>query len=111
MPNYKPLQIHKKYGVLDIDGIEILKIEPGSAFKYKILVKYQGQTKWVLFGDPNYQQYRDRTPLAYWKDLNHGDSVRRNSYLARASKIVDSSGNLTCNNPFSANRWSIILLW
>lgn len=111
MTHFRPLQIHKKYGLVDIPNVEVLKIEPGTNSKYKITVKYNNRTEVIPFGDPNYEHYRDRTPLANWQRLNHGDSVRRNSYLARASKIVDGTGRLTCNNPFSANRWSIILLW
>jgi hypothetical protein len=107
----QPLTEHKKYGLVDIPGVQVLSLVPGTSSKYKIVVKYNGATKTINFGDPSYQQYRDRTPLANYHRLDHGDNLRRKSYLARASAIRDSNGNLTCNDPFSANRWSILLLW
>ena len=53
--------------------------------------------KKVHFGSPKYPDY-----------LTHKD---KDKYLARATKIKNKSGDLTYNNPESANYWSIHLLW
>ena len=37
----------------------------------------------VHFGDSRYQQFRDSTPGGEFKHLDHGDSKRRENYLAR----------------------------
>jgi len=57
-------------------------------------------TKLVKFGDKNYQDF-----------TQHGDLDRRRNYLARSAGIRDKDGNLTKNNPFSANYWSRRVLW
>ena len=47
----------------------------------------------------------------YADDLIHQDKDRRDRYLARAKKIKNKQGELTYNNPETANFWSIHLLW
>lgn len=108
----QPLDIHKSYGVIDIPGIEILNIKKSnkSDKKYEITVRYNGIIKTIHYGNSNYQQYKDRTPIGAYTEYDHNDEQRRRSYLARASKITDSFG-LAANNPFSPNRYSIITLW
>lgn len=108
----KPLDIHKEYGVIDIPGIEVVNIEKSTHAdkKYAITVKYQGITKTVHYGNSDYQQYHDRTPIKAFTNADHNDEKRRRSYLARASKIMNSMG-LAANDPFSANRYAIITLW
>lgn len=66
--------------------------------------------KKIYFGDSNYQHYYDKTGLLA-KSTNHLDEKRKKSYLARASKIKDKAGNLTVNNPSSANYHALRLLW
>lgn len=107
-----PLDIHMNYGVIDIPGIEVISIEQSTRAKkkYAITIKYDGVTKTIHYGNSDYQQYEDRTPVKAFSGSDHHDNTRRNSYLARASKIQDSTG-LAANNPFSANRYSIITLW
>ena len=56
--------------------------------------------KKVHFGSPKYPDY-----------LTHKDKERRDKYLARATKIKNKQGQLTHNNPESANYWSTKLLW
>ena len=56
--------------------------------------------KKIHFGSPNYPDY-----------LIHQDKERRDKCLARATKIKNKSGDLTYNNPESANFWSVHLLW
>lgn len=66
--------------------------------------------KKIYFGDTSYQHYYDKTGLLA-KSTNHLDEKRRKSYLARASKIKDKSGNLTSTNPSSPNYHAIKILW
>ena len=42
----------------------------------------------VSFGDNRYQQYKDSTPLHYYKKLNHFDKKRRRLYYARHCKTA-----------------------
>ena len=39
----------------------------------------------VHFGDKNYQQYKDRTPLQLYKHKNHGTLKRQHNYYNRHS--------------------------
>lgn len=109
----KPLSIHKEFGVKDIDGVRVLNIKRSNKAKskYTIIIYYKGKTRAINFGHIDYQQYRDRSPLKLFKYLNHLDENRRLDYLARASKIINKKGLLTCNDPFSPNRYAIIVLW
>ena len=43
--------------------------------------------------------------------LSHKDCDRREKYLKRAKAIKNKQGELTFENPESANYWSIYLLW
>ena len=45
-----------------------------------------GDTKYVPFGDVNYQQYKDTTGLGLYSHLDHNDKKRRANYLARHAK-------------------------
>ena len=52
------------------------------------------------FGSSNYPDF-----------LIHKDEERKDKYLARAKKIKNKKGELTYENPESANYWSVNLLW
>ena len=108
----RPLKIHKDYGVLELP-VEVLSIRPSSRKfkKYEIVVSYGDAQKSLHFGDKRYEQFHDRTPDGTYERQDHGDEDRRRSYLARSSKIRNKNGELTCNDPFSPNRYSILLLW
>lgn len=108
----EPLAIHREYGVIDIPGIVVINIQESThkGKKYAITVQYQGRTSTIHYGNPDYEQYEDRTPLRAFSNQDHHDEKRRRSYLARSSAITDYQG-LACNNPFSANRYAIITLW
>ena len=43
--------------------------------------------------------------------LIHKDKERKEKYLSRAKKIKNKKGELTYENPESANFWSVNLLW
>lgn len=73
----------------------------------KLMTKFRGKT--IYFGNPKYQQYKDRS--GYWKKLDHGDKKRRENYLARAKGIKNKEGKLTWKDPTSPNYHSIKILW
>ena len=62
-------------------------------------------------GDPrkNVQHFKDKTEI--WKSLDHGDKTRRQNYLLRSASINDGMGNLTKDNPLSANFHARRILW
>lgn len=76
--------------------------------KYSVITP-SGKT--IHFGSREMSQYRDSTGLGLYSHLDHGDKERRKRYLARAKGIKDKNGNLTWNNPESANYYSIKYLW
>ena len=43
--------------------------------------------------------------------LIHRDEEKKDKYLTRAKKIKNKKGELTYENPESANYWSVNLLW
>jgi hypothetical protein len=55
--------------------------------KYTAFIKDK-QTKKIRkinFGDVNYEQYRDSTPLKLYSKQNHGDKYRMQNYYSRHS--------------------------
>ena len=64
----------------------------------KLVVLYNG--KIIHFGDKRYTNYGI-----------HTNKERLKNYLKRSANIRDSKGNLTKNNPYSANYWSRKILW
>ena len=73
----------------------------------KLMVEVNG--KIIHFGNPDYQQYYDKTGI--WKSKNHNNKERRKNYLLRAKGIKYYDGKLTFENPESANYHSITVLW
>ena len=65
--------------------------------------------KTIDFGDTRYQHFKDKTGL--YKNLDHGDKKRRDNYLSRTSNQKDGNGNLTKDNPLSANFHARRILW
>ena len=65
----------------------------------KYVVKLPGG-KNLHFGSSQYPDY-----------LIHKDNERKEKYLSRAKKIKNKKGELTYENPESANFWSVNLLW
>jgi hypothetical protein len=66
----------------------IIKFEKGpNNKKYTAYVKNKKTKKIrkIHFGDKNYQQYRDSTPLKLYKSKNHGNRKRMNNYFSRHS--------------------------
>ncbi len=51
--------------------------------KYKAILP---DGKAVHFGDTRYEQYKDRTPLKLYSNLDHNDKARRGLYYQRHPK-------------------------
>lgn len=78
-------------------GAESLDYSTRKNNKYMVTLK---SGKEGHFGSMKYEDY-----------LTHKDKKRREKYIARATKIKNKQGELTHNNPESANFWSVNLLW
>ena len=65
--------------------------------KYNVILE---SGKKIHFGSTKYEDY-----------LSLKDNDRRQKYLERAKGIKNKQGELTFENPQSANYWSINLLW
>tara|TARA_R110000772_G_scaffold97604_1_gene196942 strand:- start:1120 stop:1302 length:183 start_codon:yes stop_codon:yes gene_type:complete len=57
------------------------------------------------------EQYKDTTGLGLYSHKDHGDLIRRKSYLARAKGIKNKKGELTWKDKESANYYSVRFLW
>lgn len=73
--------------------------------KYDAILKNKktGREKRVPFGDTRYEQFRDRTGLNLYSNLDHNDLNRRHLYLARHEKDMD--------NKFSSSYFAARFLW
>ena len=79
-----------KHRAINVYGAKNLEYSNRLNKKYVVTLKNGNK---IHFGDPRYEDY-----------LTHLDRKR-------ASKIKDKDGNLTYNDPNSANFWSYHLLW
>lgn len=79
--------------------------------KYRVNFILKNKLYSVDFGNIYYQHYRDSTPLQLYRNLNHYDIERKRNYLKRSSGIKNKNGELTKDNPLSANYWSRKFLW
>ncbi len=73
----------------------------------KLMVIVNG--KKIHFGNPNYEQYKDKTGI--WKELDHLDKNRRKNYLTRSAGIKNKEGKLTKDMETSPNYHSRLILW
>ncbi len=73
----------------------------------KLMVNINGVI--VHFGNPQYEQYKDKTGI--WSHLDHNDKKRRDSYLKRSGGIIDGSSDLTKDKITSSNYHSREVLW
>ena len=100
-PNEKYLVSGKEFKKLTQNakklGAESLDYSTRKNNKYMVTLE---SGKKVHFGSTKYADY-----------LTHKDKDRRDKYLSRATKIKNKQGELTYNNPESANFWSVNLLW
>lgn len=72
----------------------------GDSHKKMVLAKKGEDVKLVKFGLRGMSDF-----------TQHKDPERRANYLARSGGIRDKNGNLTKNDPFSANYWARKVLW
>lgn len=72
----------------------------GDSHKKMVLAKKGEDVKLVKFGLRGMQDY-----------TQHRDEGRRENYLARSGGIKNKQGQLTKNDPFSANYWARKVLW
>ena len=70
---------------------------PGDTHKMVVLAKKGDQLKVVRFGHRDYGH-------------NYSPDAKKN-YLTRSAGIRDKNGNLTKDDPFSANYWARRVLW
>ena len=79
--------------------------------KYSVYIPSNNKKGWktIHFGDRRFSQFRDK--LGYYKHLDHGDPVRRKSYLARSKGIKNKKGELTWKDKNSSNYYSVRYLW
>lgn len=82
-----------------------------STRKHKKYMVKSPKGVWVHFGDSRMEQFKDSTGLGIYSNKDHGDKIRRKSYLARAKGIKNKEGKLTYNDPESANYYSVKYLW
>jgi len=78
-------------------------------FKYIVTIRHNDKIYNIRFGNINYEHFRDR--LLHYRFKDHYNDKRRELYLRRASKIHNKNGDLTANDPTSANYWSIRIFW
>jgi hypothetical protein len=52
----------------------------------KYMVYVRKLDKYVHFGNPSYEQYKDRTPLKFYSHLDHLDPERRRLFKLRFEK-------------------------
>lgn len=72
--------------------------------KYDIFEMYEpNKYRYLLsFGDNRYQQFKDRTPLKLYSNLDHKDQTRRRLYFSRHKES---------KNKLTARYWSNKYLW
>ena len=75
--------------------------------KKKLMVKVNNKT--IHFGSRSMEHFKDKTGI--WKSKDHGDKVRRKNYLLRSGNIKNKKGQLTKDDPSSANYHSRNVLW
>ena len=77
--------------------------------KSKYSTVYNGKT--IHFGAREMQQYKDSTGLGLYSHMDHLDPKRRKSYLSRAKGIRNGKGEITWEDPSTANYYSVHYLW
>jgi hypothetical protein len=73
----------------------------------KLMTVVKGKT--IHFGNRNAEHFKDKTGI--WSSLDHLDKERRKNYLTRSAGIKNKSGNLTKDDPSSANYHARRVIW
>jgi hypothetical protein len=61
---------------------------PSKKYMAGVVDLITGAFRTIHFGDSNYEQYKDRTRLALYKDKNHYDKKRQMNYYSRHSNGI-----------------------
>ena len=71
---------------------KIIKIEKsktqGKKYTAKVKNIKTGKTRKINFGALGYQQFKDRTPLKLYKNLDHSNKHRQERYYSRFSRGI-----------------------
>lgn len=73
----------------------------------KLMTVVNGKT--IHFGNPKYEHYKDKTGI--WKNKDHNDKKRRDSYHSRHKAIKLKDGSLAYKNPKYAAYHAMKILW
>ena len=74
----------------------------------KLMVKVNNKT--IHFGSSSKNEhFKDLTGI--WSSLDHNDKERRKNYLSRSAGIKNKKGELTKDDPTSANYHARRILW
>jgi hypothetical protein len=65
----------------------------------------------VSFGNREYQQYRDKTPLKLYSNLDHNDKKRRRNYRKRHMGVKLKDGTPAYQVKYSPSWLSLRYLW
>lgn len=98
---------------------KILKFEKGTGIKKYTAYVQNKETKKIRkisFGQKNYQQYKDRTPLKLYSKYNHNTLKRMQNYYMRHSGIKNRNEaikyeKIKNNLYYNAKILSHIYLW
>jgi len=93
---------------------KILEFYPGTGDKkYKVIIykKNGKKIKTVQFGNKNFDQYYDNTPLKLYSFKDHLDKYRRRLYRDRHSKIKNNKGEYVHKIEFTPSWFSMNFLW
>ena len=81
--------------------------------KYTVTVDKQdgSKPKNVSFGNVDYEQYKDSSPLKLYKNKDHGDPKRRDAYRKRHAGIIKKDGTRAIDKKYSPAWFSYHYLW
>jgi len=77
--------------------------------KLMVVVEKDGKKKTIHFGARSMQHFKDKTGI--WSSKNHGDAVRRASFLARSKGIKKKDGSFAYKDPMSPAYHATKILW
>jgi hypothetical protein len=77
--------------------------------KLMVVVEKDGKKKTIHFGARSMQHFKDKTGI--WASKNHGDAVRRKSFLARSKGIKKKDGSFAYKDPMSPAYHATKILW
>jgi hypothetical protein len=85
--------------MIEIEPNYYIQVSTRKNKKYDI---YKNNKYLLSFGDKRYEQFKDTTPIKYYKNHDHGDPNRKRLYYLRHGYTQDRT---------SAKYWSNKYLW